>query len=981
MSIRKIILPSVLGVVLVQLTLLAFSATVLASSPLSLAAAPTISNVRIVTPAVARNEKFEAQFDVTTSATYPDLRFEPNPPPGVKPGIGVSVDVQFTHDQWKTTITQPAFLYQPYAHTIRYGQDHWTPDGAPRWAVRFAPKESGEWQFRIHVRDAGGETVYPLQGSAPFRVNPASGGRYTGLRTSPYTERGFLRVSQDPRYFEFEDGTPFIGVGFNTTLKNPVQANETLHLAAKYQVNFVRAWLSSAGINGSQWSSWASNFVGQDGYIPNVHFDTTHTFEGADVAYKLDASNPCFFAEFWQGEISVEPNETYRVTARVKLNNITPNQNAGARGFVIKVAPWLKETCAENTGTLVTPPLIGTTDWMTTTGLIHTAPDQYFLNYLYLARQNVAEGEVYIDDIRLTREDDPNHVNQLREPNANSHLTFDRLNAAAWDLIIDNAAQNGVYLKLVTDEKGEWIKNHISPEGVMTAEGNNNNFYAAPGTKVRWLEEAWWRYLIARWGYSTAIHSFEYVNEGDPYNGNHYDAAAAMARYFDEHDPNQHMVTTSFWHSFPNLEFWSNPAYSAIDYADLHAYISTGWGTTAAFVNPAMIEPNAVDAPGGVGAVRINGGVELRQPITPRGLVIRGPGEWTVRYWMKGESFTADCPNGSTGGMERVRVAVGQVGAKPIFQSVIPPSAQGDEFNCSSPGGTFDWKELQLGQDRTGQSLPNPPRLILSDTVRSEISLSIENFRGTGGTALISDVELLSPNGQVVPVIGQFDPTRMDLDTAWFNRAYGDLFGGASPVGAQKPLVRGETALDTETDHPWNSALRQDTEAIWLHNWVWGQINPGGMYDLLWYPQNVLPEDKTPGRVDLFYRHFSTYRTFMRDIPLNNGHYKDANAVTSNPALRAWGQRDDENGRIHLWIQNRDHQWDQVIAGKTIQPVSGTVTLEHLPAGTYRVEWWDTYRERDQIFLTQTITVQDTLKLQLPEPLSTDVAVKIEREK
>jgi len=59
--------------------------------------------------------------------------------------------------------------------------------------------------------------------------------------------------------------------------------------------------------------------------------------------------------------------------------------------------------------------------------------------------------------------------------------------------------------------------------------------------------------------------------------------------------------------------------------------------------------------------------------------------------------------------------------------------------------------------------------------------------------AWIDDVELVSPTGEVVPVIGQFDTTPMDDDTAWFNRAYGDLLGGASLAGARKPLVRGET--------------------------------------------------------------------------------------------------------------------------------------------------------------------------------------------
>src|SRR4030095_13868339 len=152
-----------------------------------------------------------------------------------------------------------------------------------------------------------------------------------------------------------------------------------------------------------------------------------------------------------------------------------------------------------------------------------------------------------------------------------------------WDEILDSAARHGVYLKLVVDEKNEWIRNVIQRDGTV-GEFDNNNFSAPPDTKVRWLQEAWWRYLIARWGYSTAIHSFEYINEGDPYNGNHYNAAQAIAKYIHEHDPSQHMVTTSFWHSFPNTEFWSNPKYDALDYADVHAYLTTGWGADSSFI-------------------------------------------------------------------------------------------------------------------------------------------------------------------------------------------------------------------------------------------------------------------------------------------------------------------------------------------------------------------------------------------------------------
>jgi len=32
--------------------------------------------------------------------------------------------------------------------------------------------------------------------------------------------------------------------------------------------------------------------------------------------------------------------------------------------------------------------------------------------------------------------------------------------------------------------------------------------------KVRWIQQTWWRYLQARWGYSPNIHSWELTNEG-----------------------------------------------------------------------------------------------------------------------------------------------------------------------------------------------------------------------------------------------------------------------------------------------------------------------------------------------------------------------------------------------------------------------------------------------------------------------------------
>ncbi|MCL5996636.1 MAG: hypothetical protein M1546_11370 [Chloroflexi bacterium] len=933
---------------------------------------PAISNVVTNKANLAPFEKLETRFDVRTTATQLDLPYDPTPPPGLPAGTGINVEALFSPDNWVTVITQPAFLHQPHTYTVRGNRDHFTPNGPAQWVVRFAPQRTGAWQYRLRAQDANGTIVYPTNGAMQFNVS--------GQSTNPYTRRGFLRASQrDRRYFEFNDGSPFIGAGYNAGFGQTNAAEQTMQRYEQYKMNFMRVWMSGAGINGSQWTSWGWPDQPWDGYLPAVQFDTRNTFNGADVALKLDGNNRCYFTDFWQGGIPVEPNTTYRVSTRVKLEGVT---GSGNYGFAVKQGGWPEGSC--NGQTLITPYQTGSTGWITVTGLYTTSDAEYWLDYLYLARDNVASGTIYIDEVRVWRENDPYQVNLLREPNANSHLYFDSMNAAEWDEYIEAAGRHGVYLKIVIDEKNEWIKNHLGADGKMTDDGSNDHFYATPNTKVRWLQQAWWRYLIARWGYSTAIHSFEYVNEGDPYNGNHYEAANAMARYFKQHDPARHMVTTSFWHSFPASDFWARPEYSDVDYADLHAYVSTGWGRDASFIDAAQVETrtayvhSGMHSEGTPASFHIAGATQLSKQITPRGLVIRGPGEWIIRYWMKASAYTSSCAPDA--GQQRLRWFIDGGNYWGGREGVVPSGGQADTWACSAPTGTFDWTQFRSDRDGSNNLLPEPVRLILTDAEPHEIALIIENYNGTGGNAWIDDVELVSPAGKVVPVIGQFDITPMDDDTAWYNRAYGELFGGRSPVGAQKPIVRGETGVDSPEQQEWNRAINNDTTGIWLHNNLWGQVNPGGMIDLFWWATETIDQNTSTGRYTHIYTNYLTYRNFMEDIPINNGLYRDAQAQTSDKNLRAWGQRDDVNGRMHLWVQNTQHTWKRVVNGPAIPAITGTITIPNVPVGRYRVTWWDTYSTTNPIFLTQqTYVAAQELVLALPAPLKTDVGIKIER--
>ncbi len=938
--------------------------------------APVVSDVEVLTPLIPRYEKFEATFQVDTAAENFNLPYDANPPRGLAPGSGVTVDVLFSPDNWKTTIVQPAFWYQPVISEPTDQRNYLLPEGMPNWQVRFAPQTAGEWQFRIRVQDRNGTGEFPPNTALSFRVTEGIG-RYDGVRVNPSSRHGFVRVSQnDVRYFEFQDGTPFLGLGYNTGAENLNKSDERFRAWELNGLTFARIWMSGDGINGAQEQPWVFPKKKENDGNLNTLLDSRTTFGGAPLSFRLDADRPCMFAYFGQSPIAVRPATTYSVTLRAKLTDVQPIANASNAGLTVIHQGWPSSGCKElNTPPLV-PPRAGTTDWYTATGTLTTRPDQRFLDYLHIVLKDVATGSANIDSIALTMRDDPAQVNLLRRSRADSHLHFDYVNAAKWDLVIESAARHGVYLKIVADEKNEWIRNILQADGTF-GKFDNNNFYAAPDTAVRWLQQAWWRYLIARWGYSTAIHSFEYVNEGDPYNGNHYNAAAAMAEYFDAHDPSQHMVTTSMWHSFPGPAFWANPAYKVLDYADLHAYAMNIFDSDGASFPPALLETRSPYVHSGARSLRIPATQKLSVSFTPRGLTLNEPGEWVVRYWLKANDFKANCDFNLTGSMLRVRWEIDGGDFHGGSEGIVPSGSDGKDFVCTSLDGTFDWREFDSQHDRNGNEIPLEHRLVIGNNLPHELSLTVGNSNGISGEAWIDDIEIISPSGKRVPVLGTFEERNFSQDTAWFTAAYSLLWGATSPTSAHKPLVRGEAGLNNAEFPDGLLKANQDRDGIWLHNFVWGQINAGGMYDLLWWANNMIEDNPAKGRNGDLYHVFAPFAKFMQDVPLNNGQYRDADAIASDPKLRVWGQRDDLHGRAHLWIQNLDHQWDHVIANQKPLPIDGAITLRDMPPGECRVEWWDAYAVNKQIGATQKVQVKRDLTLELPAPLTTDIAVQI----
>lgn len=778
-------------------------------------AAPAIRNLQYNLPQVPRYEKFELTFTLDTVAQNPYFPYDPSPPAGILPEIGVSADAQFTPDNWQTIYTIPAFYYQDFEHEFRSGTEWIYPTQHFCWKVRFSPHKEGTWQFRVVARDRTGISLSPVQS---FAVVPSA-------------NKGFIWVSRrDPRYFEYGDGTYFPALGYNMNFdlvswRNPLLDNqENFQVMQQNGIQLIRIWLSQWGIFGSEWNPWSAQDPALHGqYLPYTGITFEEALPESEVSMKIDAKeNPCMFIGLWKARPAVKPNTEYRVRVLLKTKGISDPRFPGQPyGFVAKTGGWLWGNGSEcnnpGTGSLVTPYLAGDTPgWQILEGKIESGASEFLPNF-YLVLENVSAGAAYIDHVWIEEKRDNGEYgpNIVAKPWMAHHLYFEQRNSYAFDRLLELAKTYGIYFRVVLHEKNDRLLSAFDYSG-QPAKPDQNWFYGnyVETTKVRWLLQAFWRYAQARWGYAPQIHSWELLNEGDPWNSRHYTLAEEFGRYMhcqvfgetaavsdpgrcSQENPNAHLVSTSFWHSFPKEEFWANSSYANIDFADVHEYIP---------------------------------------------------------------------------------------------------------------------------EDRSAE---------YSDTAFATASLSEE-------------------------------------------------FGARQPRGAGKPLIRGETGFVTTGSGLPSTKLLQDVQGLWLHNFIWGGINPGGMIESYWFYDAHI-RNRQAG---LDHRkQFGPFYRFILDIPLNNGQYQDTQAAVSNSQIRAWGQKDLLNGKAHLWIQNRNHTWVNVVDGWSIQPESGTVSVAGFkPGSVFLVEWWDTWTSdpNGHVFLSELVQADVNGSITLTvKNLVSDVAARV----
>jgi hypothetical protein len=188
----------------------------------------------------------------------------------------------------------------------------------------------------------------------------------------------------------------------------------------------------------------------------------------------------------------------------------------------------------------------------------------------------------------------------------------------------------------------------------------------------------------------------------------------------------------------------------------------------------------------------------------------------------------------------------------------------------------------------------------------------------------------------------------------------------------RKPHIFGEFGTDSS-----GPRADKDPDGIGLHNGIWAAALSGsaGTAMLWWWDNYIDPNN--------LYYHFPPLSRFVEDVDWLNSDFRDAGIGTidyvnhqteERPSLRFFGLQNDREAL--LWIQNTQHTWHKMFQKMPLKPVLPTfIEIKGLRDGTYRVEWWDTYKT-GKVECADATCTDGLLKLEVPE-IKTDIACKI----
>ena len=506
---------------------------------------------------------------------------------------GISVDATFASPSGKTH-QQPAFWYQDFDQN-----GNWAYPTTATWKVRFAPDEVGTWKVTITAVDKGGSDTSTQKTFAVMESN----------------HKGFIQVSNnDSRYFEYETGDFYPNTFINFDLYR-LRNLDYINQISNAGVQNIRAWITHWNLTTDAWSHFIIKPETYDGYLPRTPLNKYTPIGKSDKEFWWTLRSPqswynnCAYNFHYHPErIAVKKNTQYLVESVYETTDVTAKNSGQDFGYVIKFGDW-KDTCQQVESETTAMTNFGNTKNQAEQKItgVWNAENRNTIGYLYPTLQN-ANGSINIKSISIREITGGSAGNYQLGPEIlgqtvpeNRH-SFNQKQSFWFDKVLERLEQEDVRLTLVVNEKESTLYKDTDLAGNPVT-FSADNFYGNGSfdTYNMWYMQAYWRYMVARWGYSSSIQTWELLNEGDPNRQNHYALADNFAKYMkcnvfgkqvdangkcNYDHPNTRMVTTSFWHSLPAQQFWANDAYPNIDYADVHAYISTSYAVQCRDKNP-----------------------------------------------------------------------------------------------------------------------------------------------------------------------------------------------------------------------------------------------------------------------------------------------------------------------------------------------------------------------------------------------------------
>ncbi len=204
------------------------------------------------------------------------------------------------------------FYYQPFIITDYFGNIE--ADGEPVWKIRFAPNETGNWQYNLRLIDETGSAEYPTQ---TFECTASD-------------NHGYLRAGNN-RYLQFDDGTAYFAIGENMGWYNSIAIYEYrnwMGALADNGGNYIRIWMATWGFS-LEWEDtglgnytnrqdeaftldWVLDFAAQkDIYIMlclinHGQFSAITNPEWEDNPYNAENGGPCLEpGDFFSNETAI----------------------------------------------------------------------------------------------------------------------------------------------------------------------------------------------------------------------------------------------------------------------------------------------------------------------------------------------------------------------------------------------------------------------------------------------------------------------------------------------------------------------------------------------------------------------------------------------------------------------------------------------------------------------------------------------------